>query len=345
MYFHRSRQTIAHLLQTLVFCGLLILGLLVLQTALLPPAVSSDSWPGYVRLEKNSVDVLFVGNSHAECTFAPMVIYRETGVTSWVLKSGGINTRQKLAYLEEALKTQHPKLIVFEIYGFDIPTRNTDYRNAPAFARMPVGLPKISAIFATSEATATPSLLLPLISNHSRVWELTGASAPGNTQFTGGALALTDYGSSDISELLIKRKKDPAPLLTQSQLAENMRYLEQVAELARKNDCRLIFTISPLLDPSLKAGCEQIKKRIIETPDLNGADVLDMNDFYRSIGLQQTDFRDLSHMYVTGLGKSSTWFARVVLPIYKVDQATKLSPNQKQWWEKQSAFWMLDYAQ
>ena len=343
MVFLKNKQTIHRIWKTFFFSVGLVLGLLILQKAVLPSPVPSDSWPGYLKLEKNSIDVLFVGNSHAECTFAPMEIYQETGVASWVMKSGGINTRQKLAYLEEALKTQHPKLIMFEVYGFHIPTRNTDIQNASAFLWMPDGLSKASAIFATSEATATPSLLFPLIRYHSRVLEKPSVPAVENMQYTGGALALTDYNSSDINALLKQAKESPAPLLTAQQMDENMSYLVQASEIAHKYHCRLVFTISPLLDQSLIAECNQIKQRIIDSPELSDNAVLDMNDHYQSIGLVQTDFRDTGHLYLTGLKKTSRWTARVVLPQYGVKKATVLSAVQKQWWNEQSSLWAEKY--
>ena len=338
-----SKHILALFAKVLAFCLILALGLGFLQSALLPPAASTDSWPGYLRQDKNTVDVLFVGNSHAECTFAPMQIYQETGVISWVLKSGGINTRQKLAYLEEALKTQHPKLVVFEVYGFEIPTKNTDYRNASAFMRMPDGIPKISAIFATSEVTATPSLLLPLIRYHSRIFESPEVPVISGLQSTGGALALTDYGSSNINEMLNSANASPIQRLTKQQLDENTSYLERAFKLANKHGCQLAFAVSPLLDPTLKAGCEQIKKRIADDQNLNDVELFDMNDYFQSMGLRQADFRDLSHLYLTGQTKASKWFANTVLPRYGINQATALTPVQKQWWDEQSSAWLREY--
>lgn len=74
------------------------------------------SMTNFYELEKNTVDVLVIGSSHAYRSFNTGVLWRQQGISSYVLSGSAQPMWNTYYYLKEALKTQTPELIVLEGY-------------------------------------------------------------------------------------------------------------------------------------------------------------------------------------------------------------------------------------
>lgn len=87
-----------------------------------PKYFYNQNWPttntyiDFYRLEKNSVDVLFFGSSHAISSYNPQVIYDNYGITSYNLGSEQQSIVVSYYWLREALKYQSPKVIILDTY-------------------------------------------------------------------------------------------------------------------------------------------------------------------------------------------------------------------------------------
>lgn len=69
---------------------------------------------GILGEKEDSIDVIFVGDSIAYVSFFPLHMYEEQGFTSYTMGIAGQKMYETYNLLEQALKTQKPKLIVFE---------------------------------------------------------------------------------------------------------------------------------------------------------------------------------------------------------------------------------------
>lgn len=74
-----------------------------------------DRFAGFYAEEKDSIDVLLFGSSAAGQSFAPGVIWEETGITAYPLATNAQRTKAIPYLLEEAYKTQNPQLVVVEL--------------------------------------------------------------------------------------------------------------------------------------------------------------------------------------------------------------------------------------
>ncbi len=74
----------------------------------------------------NTVDVLVLGSSHAFENINTSVLYTEYGIASFDLCGSVQPFWNTYYYLEEALKTQSPKLVVLEAYGVNIVDEYSD---------------------------------------------------------------------------------------------------------------------------------------------------------------------------------------------------------------------------
>lgn len=113
------------------FCVRLIVFLLVillviggLNELLKPKYYYTEIWPttntylDFYKLEKNSVDVLLFGSSHAVTAFNPQVLYDNYGITSYNLGCEQQSPLITYYWLREALKYQTPKVVIIDTYTF-----------------------------------------------------------------------------------------------------------------------------------------------------------------------------------------------------------------------------------
>ncbi|MCM1286965.1 MAG: hypothetical protein NC240_01555 [Clostridium sp.] len=64
--------------------------------------------------EDNSIEVIFCGDSECYSTFCPLQMYQEYGFTSYVCATSAQRLCDTYAILENAFKTQNPKVVVLE---------------------------------------------------------------------------------------------------------------------------------------------------------------------------------------------------------------------------------------
>lgn len=70
----------------------------------------------FFSMPPNSIDMLFIGSSHAYCTFDPEIVDSALGTTSFNLGSPLQHPDTTYHLLKKALESQTPKTVVFEIY-------------------------------------------------------------------------------------------------------------------------------------------------------------------------------------------------------------------------------------
>jgi hypothetical protein len=73
----------------------------------------------YSFTEKNSVDILLLGNSHLYTGINPKNLSLALGVNAFILASPGTNIADTYFSLREALDRTDPKLVIIETYGID----------------------------------------------------------------------------------------------------------------------------------------------------------------------------------------------------------------------------------
>jgi hypothetical protein len=74
------------------------------------------AWTEFYTLEPNTLDLIFIGSSHAYCTFDPEIIDAEIGTSSFNFGSPLQHADSTYYVLKEVLKYHKPKVMVFELY-------------------------------------------------------------------------------------------------------------------------------------------------------------------------------------------------------------------------------------
>ncbi|GAK74794.1 hypothetical protein JCM19296_372 [Nonlabens ulvanivorans] len=68
---------------------------------------------------------MFLGSSHAFCTFNPAIFFKENGIKGYVFASNEQPLWLSYHYLIEVLKTQKPEVIVLETFYI---SENNEYK-------------------------------------------------------------------------------------------------------------------------------------------------------------------------------------------------------------------------
>jgi hypothetical protein len=80
------------------------------------PDMHSLTWNDFYSHKDKSIDVLFIGSSHARFAFDTRTFNKELGVSTFNLSSSGQTPVVGYYALKEALRYQKPKLVVYETY-------------------------------------------------------------------------------------------------------------------------------------------------------------------------------------------------------------------------------------
>jgi hypothetical protein len=132
---------------------------------------------GYYAEKDNSLDVLFMGNSDMYRAVLPIELWDNYGIASYAYTSSGQRMWTGYYVLLDALRSQHPDIIVFNIDGVNSDNQSSESNYRKAFDNMEWSKVKFKAImlddgfnFNLMKRTA---FVFPILRFHDRYKELT----------------------------------------------------------------------------------------------------------------------------------------------------------------------------
>lgn len=285
----------------------------------------SSTFDDFYKLEKDSVDVLFIGSSHAMTSFNPQVLYNEYGITSYNLASPQQSVFTTYYWLREALKYQSPKVLVLETNTFHKYTdayvynyfncSETSLRKAfDVMKPSPLKMELARKIEEKDPSQSWLSYFLMNIRYHSR-WTDLG-------EFDYSKRALSEHGA--VKGFIINsgsNKDGKDTFFTTGNLdsvtAEPMvevtqDYLGKIADLCKENGIELIFVKIP--------SAESIEryKATKECADRYGVPFYDFNEEarYKEIGYSANDL--YGHPNYIGAEKITRFMGELLLNTYHI---------------------------
>ena len=328
-----------------IFLAILIMVLRVVTTTLVPKYLSNNMYPTtttftrFYDMKKDSVDVLFLGSSHAVNGFNTQELYDRFGFRSYSLASEQQNLLTSFYWLEEALKYQSPKVVVLDAF-MAFPHISEESLNAveattrKAFDYMKWGEVKRDAVKAICEYDESQSLLsyyLPNIRYHAR-WtglenedfEFAFDTSP-ELKGTGvllGSCGNDRYGTFTTSES-DSEMADMAPVM--------LEYLEKINSLCKEKKIELILTMTPAIDYNLKKNTAMrafAAKHALAFYDYNDTGV------YTAAGLNfGEDMADIEHANIRGSVKITDYIGQRI----KETQLVETTADAQ--WEKSKDFY------
>ena len=268
----------------------------------------------------DSIDVMFIGNSHAYCTFNPAVIGDIMGKR--VFNAGLPDQKIDMTYftLQELLKSQKPETIVLEAFSFG----RSDSEYAGFVANMDAMNPSLlkfrEAFEIFPEKYNAFRMSIGLFRSHNN-WKKPSVMLS-NLKYMLGS-PIKDYTGFDGFYPL--SSKMSAETIEKYKNAENIKftpvvdgysagYFKRIVKLCKERNIRLVVAMAPFNDLYVqKVDYNGFNEKMNDLCRDEGVEYVDYNMLYKQLGLTYDDFEDAfhhaQHMNKWGAEKVSKYMA------------------------------------
>ncbi|MBR6664546.1 MAG: hypothetical protein IKL22_02380 [Lachnospiraceae bacterium] len=193
----------------------------------------------FKQLERDSVDVVFIGSSHQFCTINPDLLYEEYGINSFMLATSAQTIPMSYYAAMEAIELQHPKAIVLEALYCTNDFRTVTPEMSHTFFD---GMPRCEAGKLAIEDLIEPEeqiyYYLNLGRYHTRWKDLTEKDFMSNLDSPRGGFYSEETKYNWQIPVISKDEKEPMP-------EEMLKYLDMLVELCKENKVELIMYVAP----------------------------------------------------------------------------------------------------
>jgi len=271
---------------------------------------------GFYQEEKNSLDVIFVGNSDTYRGIDPLVMYHEYGFTSYNYVAAGQRIWTGYAMFEESLKYQEPKIILFNVDELFF-TKQTSYGNSSkVYDNMKFSINKIKSVYDSNYKRSRIVKLahfLPIFRYHSRYNELT--SDDFKYAFYNSRYALKGMDMVAYQEPYTGNKNYMKDKNEEIELPEvSIYYLDKMYDECQKRNISFVLYHVPSPDSSSYAKYKAVK----EYADSKDITYLELNFDNDKIGIDWNE--DTSdggdHLNMFGAVKVSTYLGKYLVDNY-----------------------------
>ncbi|MEI0698831.1 hypothetical protein R4K92_07855 [Brachyspira intermedia] len=260
---------------------------------------------------KNSIDVLFIGNSHSFCDINPAILYNEYGIASYNFATGESAIYLVYFYLKEALKTQKPKLIVLEphsaVRDFHYLTMKALFNSIPSFK---LSKNKIEALKVSTGKDDYISFLNPLYYYNNRYSNIN------RDDFIFKEELKYFKGHLMFSNSIPQIEPNNDNMYLSKELPIKMyEYLKKIIELSKTNNINLLISVSPYIiyDETEQLQFNSIKE-IADNYDIN---FINFNFNYDDYDLNfDEDFNDPHHLNYKGSEKFTKYLGKYLKENY-----------------------------
>ena len=277
------------------------------QTSLVEGSFTSE----YYKSPKNH-EVIFIGDCEVYANFNPVILYEEYGISSYVRGNSQQLIWQSYYILEETLKHETPKAVVLNVnslrYDKSSDKRNEAY-NRLMIDQMRWSKTKIDLIKESMLDEETfISYIFPILRYHSRYDELSKEDFEylfkrENVTYNG---FLVNKNVKLVETLPTKKK-----LNNYTFDEENMKWLDKILELCKKNNIELILVKAPSVYPF---WYDEYEEQVISYAAKNKIKYFNLLSVADEIGIDYSkDTYDAGlHLNLYGATKNSKYFGKVL---------------------------------
>lgn len=262
---------------------------------------------GFYNSPKNEYDVMYFGSSNTYCCFNPLVVWKETGVKSYVFATQQQPTWATYHYIKEALKTQDLKLAVVDVLMF---SKDDEYYddgvNYTFCDNLPLSKNKLELICASVPKGGRFSLACRFVKYHTRWSELEKKDFEYNrrkmSDYSKG-FYLLDAKSNEAKANDLRGVTEEKPICE-----KNLYYLNKIIELCKTEGVELMLVKTPSNATKEEKMYYNTVERIAKE---QGVSFVDYNMRYDEIGFYfENDFFDKSHLNVYGAERFTKYFVK-----------------------------------
>ena len=263
--------------------------------------------------EQTPHDVVFLGDCEVFSNFSPVTLYNEYGIASCIRGSAQQLVWQSYYLLEDTLKTETPKVVVYNVLALKYGAPQSEAYNRMTLDGMRWGKAKLGAIQASmTDGEDAVSYVFPLLRFHDRWDKLTAEDlrywfrAPEPVSFK-GYLMRTEVRPLTETPL-------PKPLSDPHLPETSMEWLGKMADLCAENGIALVLVKSPSVEPYWYPEWDADVRAFANARGLRYDNMIEQN----AAGVDmQTDTCDMGqHLNVYGAEKLSRWYGKELQAAY-----------------------------
>ena len=294
--------------------------ILFFAQALLVPKYVSTSPEGaltaeyYAAAKETAHDVLFVGDCEVYESFIPAVLWEKYGISSYVRGSAQQLAWHSYYLLEDALRYETPKTVVFNVLALKYGTPQSEAYNRMTIDGMEWSQSKTDCINASmTEEEDLLSYVFPLLRFHSRWDKLTGEDVKymfhRPTVSDSGYLIQTDVRPADPDALAI----EGSPLADYTLPKDSMEYLDKMKKLCDDNGIELVLIKAPT-NTWRYWWYDEWDEQIVRYAADNGLAYYNFIDDIDKIGIDwsRDTYDEGVHLNVYGAMKLSEYFGKIL---------------------------------
>lgn len=254
----------------------------------------------FLKMPKNSIDVLFLGSSHSYCSLNPQLFKEQLSLEAFNLGSGTQSFANSYYILKEALKSQNPQIVIQDIYSSSyqvaLSELNAGVKNFPEFDLKET---ELYQSFSCSEKMLYGISYLNL--EQTLYFMLSSQNPKSETKNIRGFEPSSKKLSAKEVEIITAYQQKALEL--NKTFEQNLDYLDKIIKLCAENNIKLIFITSPMIIREANSSSIQaffktfFKERERTYFDFSVNQLIAFDP--------EKDFRDESHVNDNGAAKIS----------------------------------------
>ena len=290
----------------IAFAGMILLSLIATSFLFMKGIRGINDHNAFYGLEKDSLDVLFVGASHSYCAFSPEVLLREYGLESYNLASANQSMLSNYLWAKEARRSQKYRTLVVECMSATMSHGDVenDIRSMHSAYGSPVYL-EMAGVYKRKSA----EVLFPILVLHggfdkvslSAIW-----NTPGEAR---GYVTLPSRCGSDYTASILSGDTSATTYL-------NFTYLEKIRNFCEENGIRLILVKTLMASNEVNDWNDGCHNEIAAYAREHGLTFVDFNEpeVMEDAGMQIAEdvAADLRHMNRYGAEKATKYIGALI---------------------------------
>ena len=322
-----------------ILVAVLLIGALYIVQRLLVPKYQTGIVEGSMVEEyykdRSDHEVLFVGDCEVYENFSTIELWRQYGITSYIRGSAQQLTWQSYYLLEDALKYETPKVVVFNVLALKYNEPQSEAYNRMSIDGMKWSMSKVNDIKASmTDEENFVDYIFPLLRYHSRWSELTKDDvkhifAKDKVTHNGYYMRVDTKPQQEFP--------DPTPLTDYKLGDKAMGYLQKMTDLCKEKGIKLVLIKAPTEYPY---WYEQWDEQVQQFADKNDVDYINFIPLQNDIGLDMSqDTYDAGlHLNTTGAEKMADYFGKYLVENYNLTDYRNDSEYVSIWDKKEAAY-------
>ena len=296
-----------------IAAAILTLGSLFLLQRLLEPKYVEDVVEGaliaeYYEEEKDpdvrEHDVVFIGDCEVYENFSPAVLWQEYGINSYIRGSAQQLIWQSYYLLEDTLRYETPKVIVFNVLSLKYNEPQKEAYNRMTLEGMKWSMSKVKSIQASmTDSEHFLDYVFPILRYHSRWSDLEYLFHSKRVSHNGYYMRVDVKPAENV----------PAgqPLADYSFGENALSYLDKMTELCEEKGIQLVLIKAPSLYPYWYDEWEEQVEAYAEEHGLLYVNFLELTE-EAGIDFSQDTYDAGLHMNLSGAEKLSRYFGQIL---------------------------------